>query len=426
MAGRESIRRLVLVLTSQCNLRCGYCYQNDKKDGVMTWDTLRESIDFGLDTERDEIEFDFFGGEPLLQFPLIRKAIRYVEKQKRERPRVYYGIATNGTLVDRKVFEFLIENDFRTQLSFDGVPAAQDLRGADTFDALDDLLDRLRDRHPDYLENLSIVSTVTPKTVPYLAESAAYFLDKGVPRVSFSPTITHTPHWREEDIELLDVQFAELLESAVRHFEVTGETPITDLCGGTPDAERGAALRERGSECGSGISEMCGVMRGETPAVDMNGEVHGCVMFAGATQKWRTSFLREQIDSMAFGDIRSPELDENFAAFPARAEATGLFDGKENKYSSYGSCRDCRYRSSCSICPVSIGNIPGNDDPDRIPDFPCAYNLVSIKYRNLFAARTEPEPAAESTPSPSSLSLSFHTPSAGSRRIMSLAQRLRS
>ena len=79
----------------------------------------------------------FIGGEPLLEFPLMRQAVEYIEDAPARHLRVHYEIVTNGTLLRDEQTAFLAEHDFDVQFSFDGVPAAQDLRGAGTFAVLD-------------------------------------------------------------------------------------------------------------------------------------------------------------------------------------------------------------------------------------------------------------------------------------------------
>ena len=129
---------------------------------------------------------------------------------------------------------------------------------------------------------------------------------------------------------------------------------------------------------------LCGVGRGETPAVDVDGQMHGCLMFADSYQVFPATFLRSRLEAMRMGAVTDPALATRMAAYPAAAAAAGIFHGRQNKYSSYGRCRDCRFMATCAVCPVSIGHQPGNTDPDRIPDFLCAYNLVSLKYREQF------------------------------------------
>ena len=132
---------------------------------------------------------------------------------------------------------------------------------------------------------------------------------------------------------------------------------------------------------------LCGVGRGETPAVDVDGQVHGCLMFADSYQVFPTVFLRSRLEALRMGHLGDPSFESRMAAFPAAARAAGIFHGRERKYSSYGQCRDCRFMTTCGVCPVSIGHQPGNSDPDRIPDFLCAYNLVSLKHRQRFPAQ---------------------------------------
>lgn len=374
MASPQEIQRLDVVLTASCNLRCGYCYQNDKKPRSMDWETLRASIDLLLASRRSEVRMLFIGGEPLLEFPLIRQAVQYVRTMRRRRLDVRYSLVTNGTLLREEQAAFLAEHEFEVQLSFDGLPAAQDLRGPGTFAVLDRLLDRLLEDHPDFCsEKLSVALTLVPSTIPHLADSIEYFLRKGVQKVSVSPALTHQADWRSECLAELDSQFARIFGACLRHYRRTGDVPF-DLF----RRERGASKQRPGS------LSMCGVGRGETPAVDVDGQVHGCLMFVDSYQRFPTAFLRTRLQAMRMGDLRDPRFTERLAAYPAAARAAGIFHDKQDKYSSYGRCGECRFLSDCGVCPVSIGHQPGNTDPNRVPDFQCAYNLVSLKYRERF------------------------------------------
>jgi hypothetical protein len=121
--------------------------------------------------------------------------------------------------------------------------------------------------------------------------------------------------------------------------------------------------------------------------VDVDGQVHGCVTFAGSFQSFPSTFLKSRIDSLSLGDVRDPGLADRYEAFPEAVRRAAIFHAKHDKYSSYGRCGECLYLESCSVCPMSIGHIPGNEDPDRVPDFSCAFNLVSLRYREIFARR---------------------------------------
>jgi len=377
MARPQEIERVDVVLTAGCNLRCGYCYQNDKKPRSMEWETLRASADLLLASRRPEVRMLFIGGEPLLEFPLIRRAVDYIEAARPPHLTVRYQVVTNGTLLREEQARFLVEHDFEVQLSFDGVPAAQDLRGPGTFAVLDRLLERLREQHPHFFATkVSVALTLVPATIPFLADSIDYFLGKGIPQIAVSPALTHQSAWRDELMAELDAQFARIFAASLAHLRQTGEVPFKLF------------RRERGEsdELPDGIG-MCGVGRGETPAIDVDGQVHGCVMFVDSYQKFPTKFLRTRLEAMRMGALQDPRLPQRMAAYPAAAAAARIFDDKQDKYSSYGRCGECRFLARCGVCPVSIGHQPGNDDPRRIPDFQCAYNLVSLAYRERFPFR---------------------------------------
>ena len=144
MARPAEITQLDVILTAGCNLRCSYCYQNDKKARRMKWDTLRASADLVLASQRPQVGLLFVGGEPLLEFPLIQRAVEYIEERRTASQRIQYQVITNGTLLVDDHLDFFADHGFEVQLSFDGVEPAQQLRGRGTFATLDALLDRLR------------------------------------------------------------------------------------------------------------------------------------------------------------------------------------------------------------------------------------------------------------------------------------------
>jgi sulfatase maturation enzyme AslB (radical SAM superfamily) len=374
MATPEDISKLDVVLTAGCNLRCSYCYQNDKKPRRMDWETLRASADLLLRSRRPEVKILFIGGEPLLEFPLMRRAVDYIDANRRPGQRVSFQTITNGTLLRDEHAEFFAEHQFEVQLSFDGVEAAQALRGAGTFETLDRVLDRLRARHNTFfVEHLSVNLTLVVPTIRYLAESIDYFLRKDVREVAISPAITHQAAWRHEMIDELDDQFARLTERCREHYDRTGLVPFVLF-----------RREQEDSPHAPDSLSLCGVGRGETPAVDVDGQVHGCLMFADSYQVFPTAFLRSRLEALRMGHLADPSFESRLAEFPAKAREAGIFHGREHKYSSYGRCVECRYMTRCGVCPVSIGHQPGNTDPNRIPDFLCAYNLVALKHRELF------------------------------------------
>lgn len=398
------VRSVFLVLTAGCNLSCSYCYQNDKRPRRMEADVLRAALDRVLGTDSPEMEIVFFGGEPLMEFPAIRDAVEYVSRRLPGDRAVRYALITNGMLLKGPALDFLTERGISVQLSFDGVPEAQEARGAGTFRILDARLDGLRTGRAQWFrKHLGISLTLRPDSVPTLARSVEYFLGKGVRDLGLSPVFTDSSSWNPEDISRMETEFEKVFALSLRHHRETGEIPLS-------------TYRPDGGDDVHGPRELslCGVARGEVPVVDVDGRIHACATFADSFQTL-PRFLGERLEKLRLGDVRNDDLSRSFASLEEAARGAGIFTDKHRKYSSYGRCGSCRHLDGCSICPVSIGHIPGNTDPHRVPDFPCAYNLVSRDSRRRFLARVFPDSHGH---------LQFADP-APFRRIRAFAQRRR-
>jgi sulfatase maturation enzyme AslB (radical SAM superfamily) len=369
-----------VVLTANCNLRCAYCYQNAKKPRSMSWDTLRGALDLLLLSSCPEVEVVFLGGEPLLEFLLIRRAVAYVEGRRSRKKVVRYSLSTNGSLLWAEQARFLDRHRIGVQLSFDGVAETQRLRGRGTFELLDRLLGRLSADAPRlFNEGLTVHMTLTSWTIPHLADSIAYFLGKGVPEISLRPIVTFDPGWTSDMLGALDQQLARAFVACVEHYRRTGKVPLLLF------RIDGAAGRD------APAGTMCRAPTGQVLAVDVDGQVHGCAVFVESYQKLASPFLRSCVASMRLGDFREPGFAQRLARYPEAARRLGIFHDKEGKHSSYGRCADCRFLKACSVCPASIGHIPGNTDPSRVPDFVCAFNRTALGWRALF-----PRPASSS------------------------------
>ena len=381
MATTGTLRSLDVIVTSDCNLRCAYCYQNARSRRSISWGALRPALDLLLRSRRPRVNLLFIGGEPLLEFPLVRRAVTYVETRRRRNLRVAFSIATNGTLLGPREAEFLSRHEFDVQVSFDGVGNAQQLRGPSTRAALDALLDRLRHTQPElFTRRLSIAITVVPRTLPFLADSVDYFLAKGAPEVIINPSLTHHADWRHESRALLRDQFSRIYRTCLRHYRRTGLVPI-----------RLFRRPSAGSEAKAPGSWLCGTGRGESLTVDVNGELSGCVLFARSYQRFPATQLGRSMDTLQLGPVAASGLGRRLAGYGSVLEATGLFHHREDKHSAYGRCARCRYRAECSVCPVCIVHVPGNEDPNRIPDFVCMFNRIAASYRRRFP----PQPDAQ-------------------------------
>lgn len=122
------VTSMSLLVTQACNLRCVYCYE-DKTNAIMDEVTAFQSVDWLIKHSGDMkcITISFFGGEPLLNFPLIKTVVEYAQERATEvGKKVWYSITTNGTLLNDEIICFLKDHNFSVQISFDGLKELQD------------------------------------------------------------------------------------------------------------------------------------------------------------------------------------------------------------------------------------------------------------------------------------------------------------
>lgn len=168
------LSRIYLQVTQNCNLRCNYCvysgnYKNrTHSDKVMDFEMAKKAVDYLVKHSYDSFEYTvgFYGGEPLLEFELIKKVISYI-KSNYSNKKFVYTITTNGTLLSSEITNYLVKNDFRLVISLDGHKECQDtnrkfISGKGTFDIIIKNLERIRDQHPDYFSTILINSVLSP------------------------------------------------------------------------------------------------------------------------------------------------------------------------------------------------------------------------------------------------------------------------
>lgn len=112
------ISQIILELTEDCNLRCSYCIYDEETDKFRTWskahmtfDIACKAIDYAFAHSKDKLAITFYGGEPLLQYNLMKECIEYTLK-KGQGKKITFGFTTNLTLMTREKAEYFSSLDF--------------------------------------------------------------------------------------------------------------------------------------------------------------------------------------------------------------------------------------------------------------------------------------------------------------------------
>jgi len=130
---REPIKHISLNVAQSCNLNCVYCYGMDgeyNQKGFIDKEVAFRAVDWLIQQSMNEkvILITFFGGEPLLNFPLIKQVVTYAKEQTQGcGKKVFFSITTNGTLLTKEIDAYLNEQGFSVVISFDGTLQMQNL-----------------------------------------------------------------------------------------------------------------------------------------------------------------------------------------------------------------------------------------------------------------------------------------------------------
>ena len=380
VSGNVPIRSVTAVVSAACNLSCRYCYQDRRPPGLMPWPVLRAAIDRLLASPAADRSLQFTGGEPLLAFPLIARAASYVDRACPRGREITFDVVTNGTLMRAAHIAFFAAREFSVQLSFDGVQAAQNLRGKGTFKRLDRLMDRLRRKEPRLVRRgLRVAVTITREAIPWLGDSVACLLEKGVCDIVLSPAMGPTIRWTAADDKAFDRQMTRIFDASLSRYRRTGRVPLL-LFRKEADDPQGKP-RQR---------FLCSAAVGKKVTVDVDGQAYTCPMLAESFQTFPDTPLRQRLIAMRLGDIRDRAFPDRLRGLPAAARRTGIFARSKTRHSSYGRCASCEFVPTCRACPMSVARDPEHTDLNRVPDYLCAFNRITLAHRARFPRQPNP------------------------------------
>ncbi|MBM4152545.1 MAG: nif11-like peptide radical SAM maturase [Kiritimatiellaceae bacterium] len=170
------IRNIALFITQNCNLACIYCYGKDGgygSSGHMNSTTARMAIDWLIKQSGDvkTLGIAFFGGEPLLNFSLMKKVVEYARQRGSEFNKDFeFSITTNGSLLTDEKIAFLNENKINPIVSFDGSKDVQDTQrpfkdGQGSYDVIEPKIRKLLNTFPNATARATLKGATKPKEV---------------------------------------------------------------------------------------------------------------------------------------------------------------------------------------------------------------------------------------------------------------------
>ena len=275
------VKALCLHIAHTCNLNCEYCFASQGKyhgeRSVMSFEVGKRALDFLIENSgsRRNLEVDFFGGEPLMNFEVVKQLVEYARSVEKEAGKNFrFTLTTNGILIDDDVIEFANKEMSNVVLSLDGRKEIHDRYRVDY--AGNGSWDRIVPKFQKLVEarggkNYYMRGTFTHRNPDFL-EDVKTMLELGFKELSMEPVVCaegDAARLTDEDLEIVKKQYEDLAALMIEH-DRKGD-PFT-FYHYMIDLKGGPCIYKRISGCGAGTEYM---------AVTPWGDLYPCHQFVG-------------------------------------------------------------------------------------------------------------------------------------------------
>ena len=290
------IKALCLHIAHTCNLNCSYCFASQGKyhgeRALMSYEVGKRALDFLIENSgsRRNLEVDFFGGEPLMNFDVVKRLVEYARSIEKEKGKNFrFTLTTNGVLVDDDVIDFADREMSNVVLSLDGRKEVHDRYRVDY--AGNGSWDKIVPKFQRFVEarggkNYYMRGTFTHANPDFL-EDIKTMLDLGFSELSMEPVVAAA--LTEEDKPIVMKQYEQLAELMLER-DKEGK-PFT-FYHYMIDLKGGPCIYKRISGCGSGTEYM---------AVTPWGDLYPCHQFVG-DEKFKLGDIWHGVDNTAVQD----------------------------------------------------------------------------------------------------------------------------
>ncbi|MCI9378323.1 MAG: thioether cross-link-forming SCIFF peptide maturase [Eubacterium sp.] len=275
------VKALCLHIAHDCNLACRYCFAEEGeyhgKRALMPFETGKAALDFLIANSggRKNLEVDFFGGEPTLNFQVVKDLVAYGrEQEKRFDKKFRFTLTTNGVLLNDEIMEFANKEMSNVVLSIDGRKEVNDKmrpfrNGSGSYDLI--VPKFLKFAGSRNHENYYVRGTFTHYNLDF-SQDVLHLADLGFRQISVEPVVAQETDGyaiREEDLPKLFSEYDKLAAEMVKRHKNGDDFLFFHFM---IDLEGGPCVAKRLSGCGSGTEYL---------AVTPWGDLYPCHQFVG-------------------------------------------------------------------------------------------------------------------------------------------------
>lgn len=275
------VKALCLHIAHDCNLACKYCFAEEGeyhgRRALMSLEVGKKAIDFLIENSgnRRNLEVDFFGGEPLMNWEVVKEIVRYGRsKEELYNKNFRFTLTTNGVLLNDEVMDFVNKEMANVVLSLDGRKEVNDAmrpfrNGKGSYDLIVPKFQKLAESRNQ--TNYYVRGTFTHDNLDF-SNDVIHFADLGFKQMSIEPVVGDDSEKyaiKEEDLPKVMEEYDKLAKEYIkRHKEGNGFNFFHFMI----DLEQGPCVAKRLSGCGSGTEYL---------AVTPWGDLYPCHQFVG-------------------------------------------------------------------------------------------------------------------------------------------------
>ena len=275
------VKALCLHIAHDCNLACRYCFAEEGeyhgRRALMSYEVGKKALDFLIANSgnRRNLEVDFFGGEPLMNWDVVKRLVEYGRSQEEAHNKKFrFTITTNGVLLNDEIMDFCNKEMSNVVLSLDGRPEVNDYmrpfrNGKGSYDLIVPKFQKFAELRGD--KDYYVRGTFTIRNLDF-SKDVLHFADLGFKKMSIEPVVSLPDEpfaIREEDLPQIMEEYDTLAKEYVRRWkEGRGFTFFHFMI----DLKQGPCVAKRLSGCGSGTEYL---------AVTPWGDLYPCHQFVG-------------------------------------------------------------------------------------------------------------------------------------------------
>ena len=287
------IKAMCLHIAHDCNLRCKYCFASTGDFGtgrkLMPFETGKAAIDFLLEKSvgRENLEVDFFGGEPLMNFQVVKDIVEYARSKEEEFGKHFkFTITTNGMLLNDENIDYINKEMYNVVLSIDGRKEVNDrmrtrVDGSGSYDKILPNFQKLVQKRGNDKEYY-VRGTYTKYNLDF-ADDVMHLYEAGFDQISVEPVMEDPKveyALTEEDLDTIYQEYDRLTDKIM---EIKKKGEFINFFHFMIDLDQGPCVVKRLRGCGSG---------NEYVSITPDGDIYPCHQFVGH-QEYKMGNLEE-------------------------------------------------------------------------------------------------------------------------------------